>query len=251
MDEEITESAKAIQEVAKTTGQVIAVIDRVGQFFSRVMKEPIDATCGMITDTLKYKRWERQVLLIEKAEKIIKQKGLANEFRPIPPKIALPVFQYASLEDEDFLHDLWAKLLVSCLDTQMNKPRTVYVEIIKQLDALDVRILKRMYELFEEEQRRREEWSSYSKLDPTYTKLLSFQIREHLPVDDEAYWASVDNLRRQGLSQSYIEQDSIEVEVNGDTEYPDVVTHHGGYDDLAITALGLEFVKVCTYGDNP
>ena len=55
MSDEVTESAKAIQEIAKTTGQAINVVDKIGQFFARIMKEPIDATCGMLADTLKFK----------------------------------------------------------------------------------------------------------------------------------------------------------------------------------------------------
>jgi len=80
---EIIESAKAAQEIAKTTGQAITVVDKLGQFFSRFMQEPIDSTCGMLADTLKFKRWQRQISLIEKAEKIIDKKRVGINFRPI------------------------------------------------------------------------------------------------------------------------------------------------------------------------
>ena len=50
------ETAGAVKEVAKTTGLAIKTVDRLGQFFARVMRESIDATCGMLADTLKYKR---------------------------------------------------------------------------------------------------------------------------------------------------------------------------------------------------
>ena len=66
MTDDVKETAKAIQEVAKTTGQAIQTVERVGSFLARVMGESIDATCGMIADTLKFKRWQRQVRLIEK-----------------------------------------------------------------------------------------------------------------------------------------------------------------------------------------
>jgi len=72
------ETAEAVKEVAKTTGQAIKTVDRLGQFFARVMGESIDATCGMLADTLKYKRLERQIKLVEKAECLIINKNLSN-----------------------------------------------------------------------------------------------------------------------------------------------------------------------------
>ena len=141
MSEEITETAKAVQEVAKTTGQAIGTVEKVGTFFSRIMGESIDATCGMLADTLKYKRWERQIKLVEKAEYLIKKKNLEKSSIPVSPKLALPIFQNASVEDDDFLHDLYAKLLVSAIDPETQTRRTAFVEILRQLEPIDVQIL--------------------------------------------------------------------------------------------------------------
>ncbi len=87
MSDEINESAKAVQEVAKTTGQAIKTIEKIGGFFSLIMRESMDTTCDMLADTLKFKRWERQIRLIEKSEEIIKQKSLSDRLRPISPKL--------------------------------------------------------------------------------------------------------------------------------------------------------------------
>ena len=115
MSDEINESAKAVQEVAKTTGQAIKTIEKIGSFFSLIMHESIDTTCDMLADTLKFKRWERQIRLIEKSEKIIKQKNLSDRLRPISPKLALPIFHNASLETDESLHDILANLIVTAL----------------------------------------------------------------------------------------------------------------------------------------
>lgn len=255
MSEEITESAKAVQEIAKTTGQAIGVIDRVGQFFSMVMKEPIDSACGMLADTLKFKRWQKQISLIEKAEKIIEEKRLSSHFRPVSPKLALPIFHNASIEDEESLHDLWAKLLVASLDPAIKVPRTAFVEIISQLEPMDVSILKQLFDLYNVEieamkkrltKRQTENWL----LMPTNVRLLTFKFFMYLKIDYESYMVAVDNLQRLGLCRSYIDRDTIETTQNdGDTVYADVVSDHGGYDTLFITALGLEFVRICTYAE--
>ncbi len=160
MSDEVTESAKAIQEGAKTTGQAISTIEKIGGFFSKVMKESIDATFGMLADTLKYKRWERQTRLIDKAEKIIKDKKLSDKIRPITPKLALPIFEYASLEENESLHDVWANLLVTALNPSCQIPRSSFIDIIRQLEPVDVKILNLIYknhlEKYEEQKEKHE-----------------------------------------------------------------------------------------------
>ncbi|MDY6895841.1 MAG: Abi-alpha family protein, partial [Thermotogota bacterium] len=146
MTDEIVESAKAVQEVAKTAGQAIETAEKIAGFFSRIMSESIDATFGMLSDTLKFKRWERQIRLIEKVETLIEQKSLSQSIRSIPPKLALPIFQNASLEENESLHDVWAKLLVTALDPSCQEPRTVYIDIIRQLEPIDVKVLNYLYE---------------------------------------------------------------------------------------------------------
>jgi hypothetical protein len=109
------------------------------------MKESMDATFGMLADTLKFKRWERQVSLIDKAEKIITRKNLVDKMRPISPNLALPIFQYASLEENESLHDIWANLLVTALDPSCEIPRSAFIDIIRQLEPVDIKILNLLY----------------------------------------------------------------------------------------------------------
>ena len=241
MKEEIVDSAKAIQEVAKATGQGIDLVKKIGTFFSRIMDEPIAATCGMLADTLKFKRWERQVKLIEKVEQIMKEKRIEGKFTPIEPKLALPIFHNASLENNELLHDLWAKLLVSAMDPSYQaKTRTAYIDIIKQLDPLDVKILKKMNVVY---QKKISTSTFFKEKTPTYVCILKKDLLEDLTVSNEDYWTAVDNICRLGLACSYIEGDTIDTE---EDSY-DVVTSHGGYNALSLTALGLSFVKICTY----
>ncbi len=259
MSEEPTESAKALQEIAKTTGQAISVVDRVGQFFANVMKESIDSTCGMLADTLKFKRWQRQISLIDKAEKIIAEKQLGGHYRPVTPKLVLPILRNASIEDEESLHDLWAKLLVASLDPDMKTPRAAFIDIITQMEPLDVRILKELFDVYNAEmaafrqrqlERQEKYHLDYYQPEPTSIRLRTLEFRKALKTDSENYWAAVDNLQRLGLCRSYVGEDSIETTApDGDTTYTDVLSYHGGYDSLCITALGLDFVKICTYAE--
>ena len=252
MSEEITETAKAVQEVAKTTGQAIGTVEKLGIFFSKIMGESIDATCGMLADTLKYKRWERQTELVEKAERLIKDKNLEKRSIPISAKLALPIFQNASVEDDDFLHDLYAKLLVSAIDPEIQTRRTAFVEILRQLEPIDVQILQAMHAVYIEKERRYKENNEGKKWyrpnrPPTFTSLNKSALLQNLSANESDYWESVDNLCRLGLADSYFDEDSIDFEAGDNYLSQDVVTSHGGYDELCITALGVAFIKVCNY----
>lgn len=256
MSDEISESAKAVQEVAKTTGQAIKTIEKIGNFFSRIMHESIDATCGMLADTMKFKRWERQIRLIEKSEEIIKSKNLSDRLRPISPKLALPIFHNASLETDESLHDIWANLLVTALDPECQIPRNAYVDIIRQLEPIDVKVLNELYDnylgKFQNEKKRREEFAlkypnrrmTYDEIPPTRFSCSQYAIINMLQLDFNTYWTSIDNLIRQRLASTYIEERSIETDID-DMRYDHDVSYDHGYMDVCITALGLSFVKAC------
>ena len=68
-DEDLgSETAKAIQEVAKTTGKAIDASEKFGTFFSRFAQGSLEQCMGIFEDKLKYMRWERQLRLIKRAE---------------------------------------------------------------------------------------------------------------------------------------------------------------------------------------
>ena len=54
--DEVSESAKAVQEVAKTTKAGIEATEKLGGFVSKIINEPIDAVVGILSDKLKFVR---------------------------------------------------------------------------------------------------------------------------------------------------------------------------------------------------
>jgi hypothetical protein len=63
-------------------------------------------------------------------------------------KLAIPLFEAASLEDDDYLQDLWVRLLVNAAnaDSHINLQRA-YIEILEQITPLEALILQRIYSL--------------------------------------------------------------------------------------------------------
>jgi abortive infection alpha-like protein len=159
MSEEIKaleESAKAAQEIAKTTGKGIDVGEKFGRFIAQYISGPLEQASGIFEDKLKYLRWERQVRLIKRADDFMKEIGMPDPTRAVPLKLAIPLLQGGSLEDDDDLQDLWARLLVNAADDRSPVTiKRVFVDILQSIGPLEAKILQMLYALpFDEMQRR-------------------------------------------------------------------------------------------------
>lgn len=142
----IVESSKAIQETAKTTGQAIGLAQNFGGFISRYVGGSLEQGMGIFEDKLRYIRWERQVRFMERANQLMEKIGQEKPTKPIPMKLAIPLFQSASLEEDDNLQDMWAKLLVnvSVIDREVEL-RRAYIDILERISPVEALILNTIY----------------------------------------------------------------------------------------------------------
>ncbi len=100
----------------------------------------------MVSDKLKFMRFERAIRLANRYNETMVQRGLNSSEQPVPPKIALPAIEQASLEENDDLQDLWANLLTSAHDPTLNDVvRSAFVDILKQMEVVDVHVLNFVY----------------------------------------------------------------------------------------------------------
>ncbi len=150
--EAIKETAKATQEVAKTACKAIDASQQFGGFISRYVSGPLEQGVGIFEDKLKYMRWERQMRLMQRASEYMKSIGIDAPTKPIPLKLAIPLLEAASLEDDDYLQDMWAKLLVnsSITSSSVDLNRS-YIDILERLSHLEAKILSVIYSLPEDE----------------------------------------------------------------------------------------------------
>ncbi|MGE6211689.1 Abi-alpha family protein [Comamonas aquatica] len=152
----MSEEAKAVQEVAKTTGKAIDASREVGGFIARFISGSLEQGAGIFEDRLKYMRWERQVRLMQRAEQFMEKLGQSIPSRAVPLNIAIPLIQAASLEEDDTLQDKWAALLVNAATSTLTyEVRRSYVAILEQLTPCDAQILDVIYSVpFEESKHR-------------------------------------------------------------------------------------------------
>lgn len=147
-EDSVSQTAKAVQEVAKVTSKAIDAGQRFGGFISRYVAGPIEQGMGIFEDKLKYMRWERQVRLMQRAEQLLLEAGLTRPTRAIPLKLALPLLEAASLEDDDYIQDLWARMLVNFANGSSHVSlQRVYIAILEQITPLEAVILHKIYSL--------------------------------------------------------------------------------------------------------
>lgn len=142
--DEITESAKAIQEAAKATGKALDTLDKAGGFFGQVFGSLVTDGVGIIADMVKYMRIEQAVRLAEKTEKLLADRGV-DQTVSVEPKIAIPLIESATLETDDGLHSIWASLLANAMDPNSREKVTrSHVSVLREMSPLDVSFLNQM-----------------------------------------------------------------------------------------------------------
>ncbi len=134
-----------IKEVAKTVNKTLETSEKLGKFLSVYLKVPLEMAFGIVEDKLKYMRWERQIRLMQRASEFIALQGLEGKISPIQPKLGMPLLQAALLEEDDYLQDLWATLLVNaCNPDREEKIGIKHINILNELTLYDVKLLEKI-----------------------------------------------------------------------------------------------------------
>lgn len=229
---EVEEIAKAIQESAKLGEKGLEIADKAGSFFTKVLKEPINEISGMITDKMRFIRWKRMVEMSDEVNMILEQKGITNT-RAVPPKIALPIIEEATLEDDPNLQYLWNNLLANAMNPTFNDEiRYGFIEMIKGITGIEVKLLNEFYGALHRD-------NKLSPLSNVYQySITKEQITQVLGISIEVYSISVNNLMRmQLLSPAIIK--------GGVTMGSEPLTIYKGIDAITLTPLGVKFVEAC------
>ncbi|QDM32119.1 DUF4393 domain-containing protein [Tardiphaga sp. vice352] len=127
---------KAIEETAKATGKALelakSAAPAIGDIYGLVAGDWIEA-----------KRKEHRDALARKTKKILKDRNV--EPQSIPEQISIPLLSAAQGESRDEIQDLWAQLFANAMDPlRAENVRPEFIETVKQLQPIDVRILIRI-----------------------------------------------------------------------------------------------------------
>lgn len=142
------EEAKAVQEASKAVVKVTDAAQQSGSFIAKFISGSLEQGVGIFEDKLKYIRFERQMRLMKKTQSLLVEYGLHAPDKAIPLKIAIPIFQAATMEEDDFLQDQWANLLINASSSQFEQEvKRVHISILENLSSLDAHVLNLIYSI--------------------------------------------------------------------------------------------------------
>ncbi|MEW6667362.1 MAG: Abi-alpha family protein [Thermodesulfobacteriota bacterium] len=191
----MNDESRAIEEVAKASGKGIDAARELGGFLSKYAGGSLKQAMGIVEDKLKYLRWERQVRLMQRANEFLAERGLRLPSRKVPLRIAIPLIQCGSLEENDSLQDRWAALLTNAADGSSDtEVRRAFISILEDLTPLDAVLLEKIYEATVVPDVEAELWTTFLPDRVTHTKPELENLRPPNEVE-----ISLGNLARLGL----------------------------------------------------
>ena len=142
----VSESAIAVQEVAKTTRSAIEATRDAGSFMAKYLDGPLAQMSGLLEDSLRYRRGVRLIRLEKRFQEELQVIGATVDVKRLPVNFALSALEEGSLEEDDELQDLWARLLANTADAKAEiSPKRAYISMIKDLSHLDALIFEAIY----------------------------------------------------------------------------------------------------------
>jgi hypothetical protein len=131
------EEARAIAEIAKTTGQVIHAGEGLGGYVARVFRSvPEDLVGRLGGDWLAEQRKRHLATLQENTRKHLE--GIARErISDVSPTLFLPLIAAAADEGRPELQAVWSALLANAMLDGSRKIRRTYFDAVGQMDPVD------------------------------------------------------------------------------------------------------------------
>lgn len=227
------ENAKAAQELAKATSKGLDILRDAAPFIERVFGPPVENAVGLVSDRLQYFRLTQFLSLRERVTNRLNKQGITDT-RSVPPYIALPLIEAATITESDDIQELWAGLMANALDPAFKEDiRSAYISIIKDLSPLDARVLQLVNDGVNNFA---QTWSSGEE----YPSFQLSKFVEDVGVDGEELEISLQNLARLRCLSSVSDLDGTERQVTSKNQYWMFSIH--------ITSLGRALLKACGIG---
>jgi hypothetical protein len=138
----MSDEARAVAEVAKTTGEIVKAAGGVGSYLARVFASIPDNLLGlMVGDWLDHKRRRHLAELEANTARILE--GIAADRLTEPsPSILIPLLQAAVDEGRRELQALWAAQLANAMVDGGKRVRRDYFEAVRQMEPVDVLVFQ-------------------------------------------------------------------------------------------------------------
>lgn len=235
------------------------IVDGTELFLRKLLGPAITESGQLIADQVRYRRFKNQVTIFNKAKELLESKSI--EPRQINLKTLHPLIEYSSLEEDEQLQEIWAKVIanISSYDTEQSL-NLKCIEVLKEITASEILLLDTFFQKFEEEEKATlEKWKSsdYFKnrtnVFADNSVFASWDYKEKLGMTQEQLDLYIDRLISFGILKYEAPDlhESKETVGVGYGEYRDGVEVKSyelqTSERVHFTNFGIYFVRLCKY----
>jgi len=127
------------------------LVGRAGTFLNGVFSPAAQELGHLFGEQMRFWRFRNGVRILEKAQALVEERGLKPEqIRALGFGEGLLLLETASLEEDDTVQAMWARLVANAVDPNCAcKPEKVYVELLKSLSSKEVTFLDLLWKIEE------------------------------------------------------------------------------------------------------
>ena len=114
--------------------------DAAKSFLGKLIMPAVEEAGLLIKDHVTLFRFNQQVKMLNKAEKICERNNISPKHISI--KLLSPMLDYSGLEEDEVLQDKWATLLSNMVDSEQNIENHVFPYILSQLSKNEYTVLE-------------------------------------------------------------------------------------------------------------
>ena len=128
--------------------KALELSDSLGSFLGKIVGPSAFALGGLLGDQLKSWRSANLTRIAEKWRAKIEEQNIpADAIKLLPFQDSFLLIEAASMEQDDYVSDLWAKLIFSATTSKTeNHILKLHIDILKSLNGLDARTLMAVFE---------------------------------------------------------------------------------------------------------
>ena len=242
-------------------------LDLAKNFLDKLINPTVEQVGLLFADKIQYFRLKNQINIIIKAKKFIEDKDIT--IKELPIKILAPLLEECSLEDNEELQDIWAKMLANLVDSNKNLQNNIFPFILSQLSIQEYKALENFISLEKDSATKYQEYASLKlELYPDDSDPQVSNTEESDKKRDRYYelYNSLIQLEQSGfkLSADKVEVANLErlalirrlppkisVSKTGMLPMTNLFTSYSTVYNMSdighrITALGINFIEVCT-----
>lgn len=227
------ETAKAVQEVAKTANNAIDKTAELSRFLGKVVGPAIQDLGEIAKQYTEYWKLRNALHLRDKFERVLLERG-SPQLAALPLRIGLPLLDAAVTEDDETLQTLWANLLASAMTEKgVTVVTKSFVEVLRQIDVVDAELFTALHHMH---------------LRAVVKKGDNYYINTSQKRDVVQVSVALNNLERLGLLRIHKQSDSnsddvilrLRFQQKDDGKLPSFTAI------VSLTLFGVHFMRACT-----